>query len=252
MNYINIFTFKVRVNKPMKKKILNIDQLLIEHFGVPPKSKKLPDPLDTIIGTILSQNTNDNNSYKAYRNLKDNFSNWEELAVLNSYQIEKYIKVAGLGKQKSKAIYELLQLLKKRHKKISLNHIKRKSDIQILEELTSYNGVGVKTASCVLLFSLDRNICPVDTHVHRTLNRIGIVNTKTPEKTFYEILNNFPDGAAHSFHTNLIRLGREYCKPLVPNCPACPLVKICRYENKTTNSVKGYKQNSFMLLDNLS
>lgn len=236
----------------MKKKVQKVNQLLIDHFGVPPKSKKLPDPLDTIIGTILSQNTNDNNSYKAYKNLKENFKSWEELINLRPSQIEKYIRVAGLGKQKSKAIYELLQSLRKKHKRISLNHIRKNNDEQILEELTSYKGVGVKTASCVLLFSLDRNICPVDTHVHRTLNRIGIVSSNSPEKIFYAILNKIPEGTAHSFHTNLIRLGREYCKPSVPNCPLCPLKKVCRYENKTKVSVKGYKQNNFMLLDNLS
>lgn len=235
----------------MKKKIAKINQLLIKHFGIPPKSRTLPDPLDTIIGTILSQNTNDNNSYKAYRNLKDNFKNWDELALLKPAQIEKYIRVAGLGKQKSKAIYELLQSLYKKHKNISLNYIKANTEEQIIEELTSYNGVGVKTASCVLLFSLDRNICPVDTHVHRTLNRIGLVKTNSPEKTFYAILNNIPEGTAHSFHTNLIRLGREFCKSSVPNCPVCPLMKICKYEKKTTKSSRAYKQNSFMLLDNL-
>jgi len=235
----------------MKKKVHKINELLIEHFGIPSKSKKLPDPLDAIIGTILSQNTNDSNSYKAYRNLKDNFKNWDELALLKPARIEKFIKIAGLGKQKSKAIYELLQTLKKNDKKLSLNHIKKKSDEQILEELTAYNGVGVKTASCVLLFSLDRNICPVDTHVHRTLNRIGIVNSNNPEKTFYEILDKIPDGAAHSIHTNLIRLGREFCKPAVPNCPVCPLKRICRFEDKTIVSGKVYKQNTFMLLDNL-
>lgn len=235
----------------MKKKIQKINQLLIDHFGIPPKSKKLPDPLDTIIGTILSQNTNDSNSYKAYRNLKDNFKNWDQLAILKPVQIEKYIKIAGLGKQKSKAIYGVLQSLKKKQKRISLNHIKRNTDEQILEELTSYNGVGVKTASCVLLFSLDRNICPVDTHLHRTLNRIGIVKTNNPEKTFYEILNKIPAGAAHSFHTNLIRLGREFCKSAVPNCPVCPVKSICKYVYKSVESGKAYKTNNFMLLDNL-
>lgn len=236
----------------MKKKIEKINKLLIEHFGIPPKSKNLPDPLDTIIGTILSQNTNDNNSYKAYRNLKNNFTNWDELAMLKPSQIEKYIKVAGLGKQKSKAIYELLQSLKTKQKRISLNHIKRNTNEKILEELTAYNGVGVKTASCVLLFSLDRNICPVDTHVHRTLNRIGLVKTNSPEITFYSILDEIPEGTAHSFHTNLIRLGREFCKPAMPNCPDCPVKRICKYENKTNQSGRVYKQNSFMLLDNLT
>lgn len=236
----------------MEKKIEKINQLLIEHFGVPEKAKKLPDPLDAIIGTILSQNTNDNNSYKAYRNLKDNFNNWEELSLLKPKQIEKYIKIAGLGNQKSKAIYGLLQSLKRNNDRISLNHIKKKSNEQVLEELTSYNGVGVKTASCVLLFSLNRNICPVDTHVHRTLNRIGIVKTNNPEKTFYEILNKVPSGVAHSFHTNLIRLGREYCKPTNPNCYCCPIKLKCKYENKTKEPRENYKKNNFMLLDNLS
>ncbi|RPI59341.1 MAG: endonuclease III, partial [Ignavibacteriales bacterium] len=80
----------------MKKKIEKINYLLIDYFGVPQKAKKNPTPLDAIIGTILSQNTNDKNSYQAYRNLKDNFSDWNKLAELKAAQIEKYIKVAGL------------------------------------------------------------------------------------------------------------------------------------------------------------
>jgi len=235
----------------MKKKIEKINKLLIQHFGIPLKAKINPTPLDAIIGTILSQNTNDKNSYQAYRNLKDNFNNWDELSLLKPSQIEKYIKVAGLGKQKSKAIYELLQSLKKKENSISLDLIKTKSDVEILDELTSYNGVGVKTASCVLLFSLERNICPVDTHVHRTLNRIGIVKTNTPEKTFYEILNKIPDGVAHSFHTNLIRLGREICKPANPNCSSCPFLKICKFDDKNLKPRPNPKTIDFMLLDNL-
>jgi endonuclease-3 len=235
----------------MKKKIEKINKLLIEYFGVPPKAEKNPSPLDAIIGTILSQNTNDKNSFQGYRNLKDNFNNWDELALLKPSQIEKYIRVAGLGKQKSKAIYELLRSLKKKEKKISLDHIKNNSDEEILTELTSYNGVGVKTASCVLLFSLGRNICPVDTHVHRTLNRIGIVKTNNPERTFYEILDKIPENTAHSFHTNLIRLGREICKPANPNCFICPVNKICKYDQKNLTVTKQIKKIDFMLLDNL-
>ena len=235
----------------MKKKIEKINTLLLERFGIPERPKKLPTPLDTIIGTILSQNTNDQNSYRAYKNLKDNFKKWDQLTELKPIQIEKFIKVAGLGKQKSKAIYELLQSLKKKQNSISLDHIRNNSDEEILDELTSYNGVGVKTASCVLLFSLGRNICPVDTHVHRTLNRIGIVKTNIPEKTFYALLNKMPEGAAHSFHTNLIRLGREICKPSNPNCAFCPLLKICKYDQKNHKPNNQQKKIDFMLLDNL-
>jgi endonuclease-3 len=125
------------------------------------------------------------------------------------------------------------------------------SDNEILGELTSINGIGVKTASCVLLFSLDRNICPVDTHVHRTLNRIGIVKTKTPDKTFDQIKNQLPDGIAHQFHTNLIKLGREICKPANPSCSICPVLKECKFNNKNLGKVVSVYSNRFLLLDSI-
>jgi endonuclease-3 len=98
---------------------------------------------------------------------------------------------------------------------------------------------------------LGRNICPVDTHVHRTLNRIGIVDIKAPDKTFLALLNNIPDNMAHSFHTNLIKLGREICRPTKPNCSCCPLIEVCEYKFKNLTNEKIYKENSFMLLDNV-
>ncbi len=152
----------------MKNQIRTINDLLIKRFGVPERSKKTPEPVDLIIATILSQNTNDRNSYKAYKNLKEKYASWEDVAKLRASQIEKIIKVAGLGKQKSKAIKNLLGNLVKEREKVSLDHLKKMNNEDVLKELTSHSGIGVKTASCVLLFSLMRNVCPVDTHVHRT------------------------------------------------------------------------------------
>ena len=235
----------------MKNQIRTINDLLIKRFGVPERSKKTPEPVDLIIATILSQNTNDRNSYKAYKNLKEKYASWEDVAKLRASQIEKIIKVAGLGKQKSKAIKNLLGNLVKEREKVSLDHLKKMNNEDVLKELTSHSGIGVKTASCVLLFSLMRNVCPVDTHVHRTLNRIGIVKTNMPDKTFSAINKDFPENIAHSFHTNLIRLGREICKPAKPLCKICPVNKICKYEFKTTDIKNFYKENSFLLLDNV-
>ena len=127
----------------------------------------------------------------------------------------------------------------------------RLSDEEILTELTSFKGIGVKTASCVLLFSLDRNVCPVDTHVHRTLNRIGLVKTKTPDKTFEKINGKLPEGVAHQFHTNLIKLGREICKPAKPNCSVCPLLRNCKFKHKNLTNVNTTNNNSFLLLDSI-
>jgi len=235
----------------MKRKIKTINKKLIERFGLPERNKKNPDPVDMLIATILSQNTNDKNSYRAFKNLKEKFNSWEETAEQPRTKIEKLVKIAGLGKQKSTAIKKFLSSIKKEKGKVSLNYLKDFSNDEILSALTKYDGVGIKTASCVLLFSLKRNICPVDTHVHRTLNRIGLVNTKTPYKTFLAIKDNIPEGIAHPFHTNLIRLGREICKPAKPNCFVCPLLKVCKYEYKNLNVAIKSKENSFMLLDNV-
>ena len=235
----------------MKKLIAKINDLLVKYYGVPPRSKKAPDPVDMLIATILSQNTNDRNSYKAFQNLKGKYPSWEQVAELPASKIENIIKVAGLGKQKSKAIKSFLTSVIKQNGEVTLNYIKKREDDEILNMLTGYPGVGIKTASCVLLFSLRRNICPVDTHVHRTTNRIGIVKTSAPDKTFDALNKNMPDGIAHSFHTNLIRLGREICKPTNPGCSICPLLKACKYQDKNLDGKSSYKVNDFLLLDSI-
>ncbi|MCX6173404.1 MAG: endonuclease III [Ignavibacteriales bacterium] len=238
--------------KTQKEFIIRTNSLLIKHFGIPKRNKKLPDPLDMLIATILSQNTNDNNSYKAYRNLKSRYKSWNELYDEKRTTVEKIIRVAGLARAKSTAIKNVISQLNRSTGKISLDHIKKFSSEDAINELTKYKGIGVKTASCVLLFALDRNVCPVDTHVHRTTNRIGIVSEKTPDKTFFALNKNFPERIAHSFHTNLIRLGREICKPTNPNCGICPLLKICCYPDKNFDLKKEGSKRDFMLLDNVN
>lgn len=235
----------------LKEEIKKINGLLIRHFGIPYRAKKLPNPTDALIATILSQNTNDKNSYQAYRNLKKKYKSWEELSNVSRKEIESVIRVAGLGKQKSASIKNFLSTLKKKTGKLNFQYIKKMSDEEILNELTSVKGIGVKTASCVLLFSLDRNICPVDTHVHRTLNRIGLLKTKTPDKTFEQIKDHLPDGIAHQFHTNLIMLGRAICKPVKPSCYVCPLLKVCEFKSKNLESTNRIGKDVFMLLDSI-
>lgn len=234
-----------------QKLIIKVNKLLMDKFGVPPRNKKLPDPVEMLIATILSQNTNDRNSFQAYQNLKKKFSNWEEILKTPRATIEKIIKVAGLGKQKSEAIKNFVKELYEREGKLSLKYLSKVESEEAIKDLTSYKGVGVKTASCVLLFAMDRNVCPVDTHVHRIVNRIGIVKGSAPDKTFFALNENFPEKIAHSFHTNLIRLGREICKPQKPGCGICPLEKICKFEEKNFEAKSASGQRAFMLLDNI-
>jgi endonuclease-3 len=238
--------------KAQAKFIKEVNSLLIKKFGVPFSNRNFPDPLDLLIATILSQNTNDNNSYKAFNNLKSHYKSWNELINEKRVKIEKIIRVAGLAEQKSSAIKSIVVYLNKKNGEVSLDYIKKFSDEEVINELTRHKGIGVKTASCVLLFALGRNVCPVDTHVHRTVNRLGIVKENTPGKSFSTLNRNFPEGAAHSFHTNLIRLGREICTPSKPNCTECPLNKICTYKKKNFEYKGRGKQRDFMLLDNVT
>jgi endonuclease III len=231
--------------------IKKVNELLMKRYGIPQREEPLPNPLDVLIATILSQNTNDNNSFKAFQNLKLRFKSWSEAAYANRSEIEKLIRVGGLAPQKSKAIKEVLTKLKAGESGLSLDHLENLSEQKAIEELTKFNGVGVKTAACVLIFGMNKNVCPVDTHVHRTVNRIGIVNEKTPDKTFWKLNENFPDRIAHSFHTNLIMLGRGICKPTNQNCSVCPLIKICKFPAKNLETKRTGKRNTFLLLDNI-
>ncbi len=235
----------------MKEKLSEINSLLIEYFGIPKRKKTKPNSLDILIGTILSQNTNDKNSYKAYKNLKSKIKSWDEILSINISSLEKIIKVAGLGKQKAEAIKSLINELKKSQGRVSLSYLSKYDNDSMIEELTKFKGIGVKTASCVLLFSMHRNVCPVDTHVHRILNRVGITKTNTPEKTYYAIKDFIPENSGHSLHTNLLRLGRELCLPTNPKCSICPIEKLCNYTSKNFLMTNKKSENDFFLLDKI-
>jgi endonuclease III len=236
----------------MLKKIEKLNNSLRGYFGMPLKAETPPDPLDLLIATILSQNTNDKNSYAAFCNLKEKYPEWEGVLNTSDKKLEKVIKTAGLGGQKTAAIKNILKYLKEKRGVIDLNYLRDKENDDIMYELTSVKGIGVKTASCVLLFSLGRNVLPVDTHVHRVLNRVGLVKTAAPEKTFRALQGKIPQDKAHEFHTNLIRLGREICKPAVPVCFLCPIKQLCNYPAKDFVKKTQYKENNFFLLDNIN
>lgn len=234
-----------------KEKILKADLLLVERYGIPERPVEFPDPVEMLVATILSQNTNDNNSFRAYKNLKQRFNSFDEIITAPLALLEKTISVAGLTKQKASAIKNFLKIISHEKGEISLDYISNMSEGDAIAELTRFKGVGVKTASCVLLFALDRNVCPVDTHVNRIVNRLGLVKSSAPDKTYYLLNEGFPEKIAHRFHTNLIKLGRELCKPQKPVCSLCPLKKLCVYKEKNFEQVSKTVKWEFMLLDNV-
>lgn len=210
-----------------------------------------------LIATILSQNTNDKNSHRAYTLLRKSFPTWEAVATARLRSIVSAIRVGGMANQKSRRIKETLVAVRQKYGEYSLGQLKSSCNDDVVEQLTSIKGVGVKTASCVLLFSMGRDVFPVDTHVHRLCTRLELVEScTTPEKTFESMKQVFPKGRGYTFHTNLIRFGRRVCRSNSPACDICPLYDECVYEGKKPHrSVRRHSSTTnhdFMLLDNIA
>ncbi len=234
--------------------ILNLNSKLIEFFGKPRKISK-SNPLDILIATILSQNTNDINSHKAFLSLKSEFPDYNSIINVSQKKLQNVIKVAGLAQKKCKTIKNFLTKLEKDKGELSLNFLKKYSNEDAIKFLTSFKGIGVKTASCVLLFGMNRNVCPVDTHVFRVINRVGIINHYDRDKTFFKLSEILPKKIAYEFHTNIIKLGRSICTSKNPSCNICPIFEFCSYQKKSKSkqqNVNSKKRNvDFMLLDNV-
>ncbi len=239
-----------------KAKLSKVISRLDEHFGKPfDHTKKPPTILDVLIATKLSQNTTDKSSFKAYTNLKKKFGTWDKVAQAKTNDIKESIKVCGLSNTKARNIKLMLQQMKKKYGTLDLTFMKEFDNEKVYEEFLQYGGIGVKTISCVLIFAMGRDAFPVDTHVHRVLNRLGLVNTNSPEKTFKQIKDKIPEGKKYELHSNLIKFGRNFCRSNNPLCSKCFLYSLCKYEFK-----KDYRElkppekmteNNFIILEHL-
>jgi endonuclease-3 len=242
--------------RTLRNRVRRIVRILEATLGEPVQSRTLPPPLDMLIATILSQNTNDKNSHRAYTALRGRFPTWKAVARAQERTVRGLIRSGGMANQKAARIKETLREVQRQHGTYDLHQLQSRQDQEIIEELTSLNGVGLKTAACVLLFSLGRDVFPVDTHVHRICNRLGLApGCTTPEKTFTAMRSLVPPGKGYSFHTNLIRFGRRTCRSSSPACDNCPLYAECSYEGKKRRATKtrtpSRADHDFMVLDNV-
>ncbi|MBI2417212.1 MAG: hypothetical protein HYV28_04800 [Ignavibacteriales bacterium] len=142
--------------------LAQINSLLIQYLGVPERNSQIVTPLTALIGTVLSQNTNDNNSFRAYQNLVTKYPAWEEMADIPLVELEELIRPAGLTSQKAGTIKTILNMVfNEKSLLLDFDAVENISNDHLLTTLTAIKGVGTKTAACVLLFSLGRNVCPV-------------------------------------------------------------------------------------------
>ena len=188
------------------------------------------DPLDELMLTILSQSTSDTNRDRAYEALRARFPDWESVRAAPRADIEEAIRSAGLWKQKARVLQETLDAIHARQGELDLSHLAALCDDEVIDYLTSLRGVGVKTAACVLCFSLGRAYMPVDTHVHRLAGRLGLIGPTVTADRAHESLNRdsvVPAELRFDFHIRLIRHGRAVCRASNPDCDACVLEDLC-------------------------
>ena len=215
------------------RKIRYIIKALESAYGIPRPDPDKVDPLDELILTILSQNTNDLNRDRAFRNLRERFPAWKDVAQAKTSSIEAAIRVGGLAEQKSRRIKAALGWVKRRFGDYSLEGLKGLPSHEVYNMLTSLEGVGPKTASIVLLFSLGRPFFPVDTHIHRVTTRLGLLPERTDASRAHEILKEvFPEEKYYSIHLNIIAHGRKICVARNPKCSLCVLRQLCPWPEK--------------------
>jgi endonuclease-3 len=201
-------------------------ETLEEHYGIP-EARQI-DPVDLLVATILSQNTTDKNSLRAFGRLKSFYPDYDALLCAPVSEIEEKIRVGGLSEMKAWRIKESLAKIKTHAGTISLDFLKDMEPKEAKEYLWSLPGIGPKTAAVVLLFAFGNPLMPVDTHVFRVSKRLGLVPEDASIEAAQSVLEKItPPNKYISLHINLIRHGRRICKARNPIHSNCALRELC-------------------------
>ena len=184
--------------------------------------------IDELVMTVLSQNTSDTNSGRAFETLKARFPTWEHVLDAPTEEIADAIRSGGLADQKASRIKRILADIEAREGSLDLSRLDGLDDQSVDEYLRALPGVGPKTAACVLVFSMGRAAFPIDTHVHRIVRRLGWVEDKiTADQAHRRLGPLVPPEIRYELHMALINHGRNICKAQRPRCEDCVLLDFC-------------------------
>ena len=215
-----------------------VRERLFKEYGQPVWRSPLP-PLDELVSTILSQNTNDTNRDRAFESLRTTFPTWEMVRDADTYAVIECIRSAGLANQKGPRIQRILQEITEEVGTLDLSFLREMPPDEVKDWLLRYKGVGLKTASIVMLFSLDQPAFPVDTHIHRVTGRLGLRPEKmTAEAAHDHLAQLFPEDCYYEVHLNIIHHGREICHARKPECAECVLNDLCEYYQAVVESIQ--------------
>jgi len=202
-----------------RKRALAIIERLAPLYGLTATGKVGGrSPFRSLIATVLSHRTRDENTESASGKLLAQYPIAQALAKGNLAKIRSLIKEVGFWRVKAQRVREIARILVRDFGgKVPDDY----------EGLLSLPGVGRKTAGCVLVFGFGRQALPVDTHVHRISNRLGLVRTRTPEETEAALLKIFPGDKLAPVNGTLVEHGKAVCRPISPLCSRCPVTELC-------------------------
>jgi endonuclease-3 len=202
-------------------------RLLRKEYG-PREWQPGQDPLSSLIATVLSQNTADVNSHRAFAALVNRFESWESVATADVNELAEAIRAGGLADIKARRIKLILHEIKGKHGSLDLSFLDNVGLAEAKAWLRQLPGVGPKTAGCVLLFSLGKPAMPVDTHVFRVAKRLGLIGARVSVEKAHEILESLvPPKNVYEFHILMVEHGRRACKAQRPRCAVCVLRALC-------------------------
>ena len=190
------------------------------------RDAEIHGPFSILIGTILSARTKDESTARVSKELFKKYKTAKQLANAKIKDVEKIIKSIGFYHVKARRIIEVSKIIDSQYKgKVPDN----------LEKLVELPGVGRKTANCVLVYAYEKPAIPVDIHVHRISNRLGLVQTKNPEETEFELMKKIPKKFWLDINDTFVMYGQNICKPITPMCNVCKIKNSCNYY-KTKNA----------------
>ena len=200
---------------------------LRETYGTPDLGN-FSDPVDELFFIVLSQRTTEPSYMRVFSEFKRWVHDWDTLPDTYEPQVAEVIADAGLGRQKARHIVGIAEALRDAFGTVTLEPLRDRPDAEVEDFLTSLPGVGTKTAKCVMLFSMGRDVLPVDAHVARVASRIGLVDPSNSKHRTHEVLEAVvPSDLRLDFHVNAIAHGRAVCRARSPNCDACVIKSGC-------------------------
>jgi endonuclease-3 len=208
----------------VKDRLRQILGILIERYGTRPWNwHTRQTPFQVLIGTVLSQRTRDEKTDAAARALFSRYPSAAELASARVEEIETLIRPVNYYRTKARRIREISTVL--------LENYCGKTP-ETISELIRLPGVGRKTACCVMVYGFGKPALPVDTHVHRISNRLGLIRTRSPGESERALMALVPEEYLMNYNELMVKHGQSICKPIGPRCHSCPVVRLCEFGSR--------------------